>query len=226
VKVELHLPDLPEVPLALGGSAPAAPRPRVPWHLRLRESLASFVPLLLMLALALATWWLAKHTPRPPAPQAPAAVRPDPDYTMQDFALERFAADGRLALRLTGTQLRHYPDGERIEVDAVRILAVAAGGRVTEARAQRAVVAADGSEAQLWGAAEVDSTDAQGRPLQFRGEFLHAFFVAERLRSHLPVQVRRGSDELRAAALDYDHPSQRLELAGPVRAQFSPRAAP
>ena len=58
--VELHLPDLPEVPLALtlpGQPAPAgaAPRRAMPWHLRLGEALGSYLPLLLMALLALAS---------------------------------------------------------------------------------------------------------------------------------------------------------------------------
>jgi lipopolysaccharide export system protein LptC len=224
MSVELHLPDLPEVPISLGPARGAVPRSPTPWHLRLREAIAGFLPLLLMAALALATWWLVKNAPRPVAPVVADTPRSEPDTVMQRFALERFDADGRLALRIEGEQMRHYPDIDRIEIDAVRIRALAPDGRVTEAHAERALAAGDGSEAQLLGGAEVASTDAAGVELLMRGEFLHAFFVTQQVRSHLPVQVRHGSTEMRAAGLHYDHVAQRLDLSGPMRAQFPPRA--
>ena len=65
MSVELHLPDLPEVPISLGPAADAPPRAPTPWHLRLRDALSSYLPLLLMTLLALATWWLVQNSPRP-----------------------------------------------------------------------------------------------------------------------------------------------------------------
>jgi len=222
--VELHLPDLPEVPIALGpvrGSTP--PRPRAPWHLRLRDTLSSYLPLLLMLLLALATWWLVKNTPLGAGAPAVAVIRHDPDYTMTGFAIERFTSDGRLKLRIEGDTLRHYPDTDRIEADNVRIRALAPDGRVTLASAARAIGNGDGSEVQLVGGAQVTSDDGSGGPpIEMRGEFLHAFLVSERVRSHLPVQVRRGTMELRAAGLDYDHATRLLQLQGPVHAVMPP----
>jgi lipopolysaccharide export system protein LptC len=224
MSVELHLPDLPEVPLSLGPARAAPRRAPVPWGLRVREAISSFLPLLAMLLLVLASWWLVKNSPRPVAAPAQTAVRTEPDYTMSGFSLERFDAEGRLSLRLEGEQMRHYPDTDRIEIDGVRLRAIAPDGRVTLATAARAIATGDGSQAQLLGGAEVSSTDAAGLPLQMRGEFLHAFFVTEQVKSHLPVQVRRGGAVLDAAGLDYDHVQQRLELKGPMRAVFPPRA--
>ncbi|MBX3599215.1 MAG: LPS export ABC transporter periplasmic protein LptC [Rubrivivax sp.] len=227
MSVELHLPDLPEVPISVGARpapAPGAPRPvAMPWHLRLRELLAGWLPLLLMLLLALATWWLVENSPRPPGPVVERPVSPDPDYTMTRFALERFDAEGRLKLRIEGAEMRHYPADDRFEVDAAQIRAIAPDGRVTLAQARRAVGSGDGSELQLLGGAQVTSTDGRGQTLVMRGEFLHAFLVTEQIRSHLPVQVRLGASELRAAGLEYDHPTQRLELKGPMRVVLPPR---
>jgi lipopolysaccharide export system protein LptC len=222
VSVELHLPDLPEVPLSVG-AAGRAPRPHMPWHLRLRDLLSAYLPLLLMALLALATWWLVKHSPH--ASGAPEARPPssEPDYTMTEFAVERFDAQGRLELRVEGAQMRHFPDTDHIEVDRARIRAIAPDGRVTLAQAQRAVGNGDGSELQLLGGAEVQSTDAAGAPLLMRGEFLHAFLVTERVKSHLPVLVAVGASTLSAAGLDFDHGAGRLVLQGPVRAQLAPR---
>ena len=67
--------------------------------------------------------------------------------------------------------------------------------------------------------------DADGRPLQMRSEFLHAFLVTERVRSHLPVLVRHAGSELRAAGMEYDHVARRLDLKGPLRSQSTPRVA-
>ncbi len=220
--VELHLPDLPEVPITLG-PADARPRVRLPWHLRLRDALSSYLPLLLMALLALATWWLVKHSPRPPGAPEVAAVRQEPDYTMTQFSIERFDAGGRLKLRLEGDRLRHFPDSDRIEAEAVRIRAIAPDGRVTLARARKAVSNGDGSEVQLVGGAEVTSDDGSGVPLVMSSEFLHAFLVAERVKSHLPVIVTQGGREVRAGGLLYDHGQRRLDLQGPVRAVFAPR---
>lgn len=225
--VELHLPDLPEVPIQLGapGGAPRPPRPVAPWHRRLLDTVSAYLPLLLMVALALATAWLVKQTPGAAGDGGERPARLDPDYTMNGFAIERFDAAGRLALRLEGEQLRHFPGSDRIEVDAVRIRSIAPDGRVTVAQARRAIGNGDGSELQLVGGAEVVVDSGAPMPVTMRGEFLHVFLVSERVRSHLPVTVWQGASELRAGGLAYDHGARRLELGAPVRAVFAPRGA-
>jgi lipopolysaccharide export system protein LptC len=223
MSVELHLPDLPEVPIALG-PARGAPRPAMPWHLRVRNVLSAYLPLLLMALLALFTLWLVKNTPSAPGIREEGPPRREPDYTMTQFALERFEAGGRLKLRVEGARMRHFPDTDRIEIEGVQIRAIAPDGRVTLASARRALSNGDGSEVQLIGDARVDSVDATGAPVAMRSDFLHAFLVTERVRSHLPVQVKVGGNELRAAGFEYDHGAGKLELQGPMRAVIPPRA--
>ena len=224
LSVELHLPDLPEVPISLGPAPGGTAHAPTPWHLRLRDALSSYLPLLLMALLALATWWLVKNSPHPERVTPPRVLTSEPDYTMRQFAVERFDAGGRLKLRIEGALLRHFPDTDRIEIDGATIRAYAPDGRVTLATARRALGNGDGSEIQLLGGAEVTAQDASGVPLVMRGEFLHAFLVTERVKSHLPVVVRQGGSELRAAGLEYDHTTRRLNLKGPLRAVMTPRA--
>ena len=98
-------------------------------------------------------------------------------------------------------------------------------GRVTRAYAARALSNGDGSEWQLSGGAHVVAQMRSGPPLELDSEFLHVFVPTERIRSHLPVIVRQGSDELRADdGIEFDNLAQQLQLAPPVRASFSPRA--
>ncbi len=227
MSVELHLPDLPEVPLSLG--APPAhhgPRPVLPWYLRLRESLSSYLPLLLMALLALVTWWLVKNSPGPPAAAGERVMSSEPDAVMSRFTLERFDAAGLLKLRIEGDELRHYPDTDRIEIEQARIVAYAPDGSVTRAHAARVQGQADGSELLLEGGAEIVSADGGGAPLVIRSEYLQAKLLLKRIQTPRPVLVQHGGAELRANALRYDHASSKLDLDGPLKAVLKPRVPP
>ena len=200
---------------------PLPTRPRLPWHARLGQVLSAYLPVLLMAVLALGTWWLVRNTPHADAPLQLPPPRHEPDYTMQGFTLQRFSADGRLRVQVQGTQMRHYPDTDTLEIDGVTIRALSPDGSVTLASARRAVSNGDASEVQLLGGAQV-VREGRGneQSVEFAGEFLHAFLKTERVRSHLPVQLRQGSSELRVGAIDYDHLTLVARLGPPVRARF------
>ena len=202
------------------------PWQRPPWHQRLLQRVSVYLPLLLMAVLALATWWLVKHSPMPLAPPEERPASSDPDYSMTHFSLERFDATGRMKLRIEGDRLIYLKDTENIEIDTASIRAIAADGRVTLAKARQAVANGDGSEVQLLGGAEVISLDAGGAPVVMRSEFLHLFVVLERVKSNRPVHVQHGGTDVRAAGLDYDHATQKLDLQGPLRSVLSPREPP
>lgn len=220
--VELHLPDLPEVPIALGGNKP--PRRRQRWTIRLRDLLSAYLPLLLMAVLAAGSWWLVKNAPGAARTREDVPLRSDPDYTMSRFTLDRFEPTGRLKASMTGEQLRHFPDTDRIEVDRVQLRAIAPDGRVTLATANRALSNGDGSEVQLFGQARVETIDKAGLPVVMTSEFLHLFTVTEKIKTHLPVQLTRGGADFRAANLQYDHALGRADFGGPQRAVLPPRA--
>ncbi len=224
MSVELHLPDLPEVPLSLGAPA-AGPGTRAvpPWYLRLRETLTSYLPLLLMALLALATWWLVKNSPRPTASAAESVVSAEPDAVMSRFTLERFDAAGLLKLRIEGAELRHYPDTDRVEIEQARIVAYAPDGRMTRAQAAHVRGQADGSELLMDGGAEVISADGLGVPLVIRSESLRAWVLLDRVQAAKPVWVQHAGGELRANSLNYDHGRGRLDLNGPLKAVMQPR---
>jgi lipopolysaccharide export system protein LptC len=217
--------DRPELDFSppLGPARLSLPAPQAPWPWRVRQALAAYLPLLLMALLALGTWWLVKNTPLGEAEQPTAPPRHEPDYTMQRFTLQRFAPDGRLRVQIEGEQLRHFPDTDTLEIDTVRIRALAATGGVTRATAKQAISNGDGSEVQLLGGAQVTrEADASSPAVEFSGEFLHAFLDAERLRSHLPVVVRQGTSVIHAAGFEFDNLTRAAKFQGPVRATFEP----
>jgi lipopolysaccharide export system protein LptC len=58
--------------------------------------------------------------------------------------------------------------------------------------------------------------------MEFRGEFLHAFVNTERVKSHKPVTLIRGNDQVTADTLDYDNLDRVVELNGRVRGVLTP----
>src|SRR4051812_39921886 len=55
--------NTPHAAAALAPALPTQWRSRAPWHIRLFDTISAYLPLLLMAALAMGTWWLVKNTP-------------------------------------------------------------------------------------------------------------------------------------------------------------------
>lgn len=187
------------------------------------ERISVYLPIILMGLMALGTYWLARNTPSIPPAEVQREASHEPDYFMRGFSVKTFDAAGRLKSEVFGTEARHYPDTDTLEIDQPRVRSFNARGELTVATAQRALSNADGSEVQLVGNAVVTrepTTDANGntRPgLVIKGEFLHVFLDTERIRSHKPVELIRGDTRFTANSLEFDNIDQVMELRGRVQ---------
>lgn len=193
------------------------------------ERVAIYLPIILMGLLALGTYWLARNTPSLGTPEAQRAATHDPDYFMRRFSVKTFDAAGHVKSEVYGTEARHYPDTDTLEIDQPRIRSYNGRGELTVATARRALSNGDGSEVQLFGDAVVtrEATSAQGHQrgrVEFRGEFLHVFVNTERVKSHRPVQLTRGGDRFTADSMDYSNIEQVMELRGRVHGVLHPGA--
>lgn len=191
-----------------------------------------YLPILMAAALALGTYWLVRNAPSLKDSRATAPVTHDPDYFMRNFVVKRFFPNGDLRSELRGTEGRHYPDTDTLEVDNVRVRTVSPQGLVTHATAKRGLSNSDASEIQLFGDATVVRDPTRGPSgeviprLEFRGEFLHAFTDTERVTSNKPVTLMRGKDQFTADAMDYDKLSGVADLKGRVRGVIQPASPP
>lgn len=195
-----------------------------PWHVRLLDTLSSYLSLLMMALLALGSWWLVKNTPLVDVQRVETPPTHEPDYTMRTFQVQRFTPQGTLRAQIDGDTLRHFPDTDTFEVDNPKVRAWASDGGVTDASAKRALSNADASEVQLFGDARITRVPtATDEGLSFRGEFLHAFLKAERVRSNQPATFTRGAAVIRADSFTYDNIERIVEMKGHVRATFPAR---
>jgi len=226
MKGELHIPDLPEVPVVLsphiGPPAEGERRVRPRWSNRLRESITGYLPLLLMTLLALGTWLVAKNTPGLLAPSVPGAVGHEPDYTLDHFTLQRFDPTGALKVEIEGDRMQHFPDNETMEVEKIRVVAIEPDGRRMTATALHGRAKDDSSEVWLDGQAQVVSEMKDELPIQMNGEHLRAEPKLKLVESDSPVIVQQGSSEFHAEGLLYDHGTRILTLRGQAHALLQP----
>jgi len=207
-----------EVDLSFAGPEAVA---AAPWPMRLLDLLSAYLPLLLMAALALGTWWLVRNAPLIDEPRVAVAPRHEADYVMTRFVVQRFASDGSLRTQIEGDRLLHFPDDDTIEVEQARIRAIAGDGTVTLAMADKALANGDGSEVQLLGNARVTRPgDGKQDAIEFQSEFLQGFRNIERLRSHLPVVVTQGQSVIHAQGMEYDNLARVVDLKGHNSATF------
>ena len=195
------------------------------------DRVSIYLPLLLMGALALGTYWLVRNTPVFGNVETTRPVEHKPDYYMRNFNIKSYDDAGLLKSEIFGTELRHYPDDDTLEINQGRIRSIDAVGRVTTSTAKLVLTNGDGSEVQLIGDALIvreAGKDAAGQalpPMEFRGEFLHAFVNEERVKSHKPVVMTRGNDRFTGNEFAYNNLDGVVDLKGRVRALLQPKAA-
>ena len=212
-------------------TASIARRPLLSRLPRAWDRVSIYLPLLLMGALALGTYWLVRNTPVFGNVEAARPAEHKPDYYMRNFNIKSYDDAGLLKSEIFGTEVRHYPDDDTLEIDQGRIRSIDAAGRVTTSTAKLVLTNGDGSEVQLIGDALIvreAGNDAAGLalpPIEFRGEFLHAFVNEERVKSHKPVVMTRGNDRFTGNEFAYNNLDGVAELKGRVRALLQPKAA-
>ncbi len=193
------------------------------------DQLTVYLPVLLMGLLALASYWLLRATPSAPEPAVARPVTSEPDYFMRRFSVKVFDVNGVLINEVFGSEARHRPDSDMLEVDQARIRSVAEDGVVTTATAQRVISNGARTEFLLEGDAVV-VREGRSLPgggsaprLEFRGEQLRVFTNPQRLVSEQPVTVLRGKDRLQSDTLDYVDANRVALMRGRVKVQLAPR---
>ena len=188
-----------------------------------RDRLTLYLPLLVMLVLALGSWWLVRSMPDLWSTPQNKAVRKDPDYNLRHFVVKVFDAQGRLVREVAGEEGRHYPDTDELHIDQITFKAQTDTGQHLNAVGHKGIATGDGERVTLLGDARaVREATADLPRIELRGEKITALIKQEKLLSSDPVQIMRGSDVFTANNMDFDITSGQYQLTGRVRGTLAP----
>lgn len=181
-----------------------------------------YLPVLLMLALALGSFWLLRQTPDWSPPKEVAAPREVPEVIVSGAQIRVYDEVGALQSSLDAERLLRYQASGIAELEGLEMQSNLLSGAQVQARAVRARANADMTEVQLIGAADMWHRSADAAPAHLQGDFMHFFIDQERVESHLPISFNRGRDSIVAGNVRFDQLRGTLDAAGGVKVVLDP----
>ena len=183
---------------------------------------ARLFPLMLMLALALLTFWLERAV-REEAAQ-PSQRRHDPDYIIENFRIVNYDREGSIESSLTARKMIHYPDDDSTELSLPHLVETRSGRPRTDVSALRGSLSQDGEEVFLYDNVLLQraATDARSA-VRIETSALHYVRSRSLVRSDRDVRVIEERQTLSGRGMEYDLDAEHLALRERVRGVFEPR---
>lgn len=178
----------------------------------MKERAAAMLPLMLLIILAAATYWLNRvvqgDNPRGP-------MRHDPDFIVDQFVVRRFDTTGRLQNTIVADQMKHFPDNDSTLVTKPHLTYHQVPP--TEVFALNGRIGADGKEVDLSGKVRIVRHGADGAAATvINTETLKVFPDEERGFSNSPVVITQGNSIMNGSGLEFDNRSSISVLRGRV----------
>ncbi len=192
--------------------------------------LQSALPLLMLGAMALVTYWLVQNSPILQDPAAEPSKSTKPDAYFHRFKLVSLNDNGQWQILITGQLAWHREDLEAYEFERPQMIRQdVQTGLITRVSAERARTNEDGTLVQLFGQARISREAHESRQgkkqeaLEIRSEYLMLDDRRQVLETHLPVTLTKGADVMSADRLRVLQLDEKLELEGRVRGTLAPR---
>lgn len=197
---------------------------------RLIERAQGLLPIVLLGALALVTYWLVQNSPILGDAGSERPVSAKPDAYFHHFRIVGFDQQGQWLMQISGDRAQHRVHQDTYEIEQPRMLkrshADAAPMRLS---AERALASEEGRRMELFGQALIEQeadADARGQKKavqELRSEYLLIDDRKQTVETQQPVTLVRGSDVFKADRMVASQQENRLQMDGRVRGTLMPR---
>ena len=199
------------------------------WRRR-QDRLAALFPVIAISVFALLTFWLdARVTESARAQQK--SLQPAPDHFLQNFKIERTAADGRVESTMIGQRATHFPDNQTTIVDQPRYESQPTGKPKMDVISARAVLK---SASEKGGVEQVDFTGkvvarqgpSEGREaVTYESENLTVFPKTQRAETESMTRTTSGDRVMTTQGLRLDAEKKQGQTARGIEIELRPKTA-
>ncbi|MDH3318481.1 MAG: LPS export ABC transporter periplasmic protein LptC [Betaproteobacteria bacterium] len=185
----------------------------------MKLSATRLFPLLLMLALALLSFWLERAARKEPV--AAAQPRHDPDYSVEQFIVTDFSPAGALISTLSAAKMVHYPDDDSTVLLAPRLVQSKPEQPRLLLNADRGALSRDAEELFLNdNVVLLREPGADSGESRMQTSFLHVVRARSLVRTDREVTITERGRSLVGLGMEYDNESRQLSLHAQVHGSF------
>jgi len=185
-----------------------------------RDRVSSLFPLLLMLALAAASFWLERAV-QAPAGDASGKTRHDPDFIAEDFGITKMSTGGTPEYSLSAARMLHYPDDESTDIVAPRLVQRHDDAPPVLIRADRGLISRNGDEASFYDNVLVVREAGPGRrEMRVQTEYLQIFPNDDIARTDKPVMITEDGSRISGVGMQVNNKTRQFALLSQVRGTF------
>ena len=181
---------------------------------------SSLFPLLLMLALAVMSFWLERAVQAPERDKS-GRSRHDPDFIADNFGITRMNAAGKPEYIISAKRMQHFPDDESTSIDQPRLIQNREKGPPITVSAERGLISSNGNEAQFFGNVVVIRQPGKGeKELRVNTEYLHVIPDRNIARSNKAVTITEGGTRLSGVGMEVNNKTRQFLLNSQVKGTF------
>jgi lipopolysaccharide export system protein LptC len=179
--------------------------------------------LLLAAVMALGSFWLLEIVRKSGSDAAPATVRTDPDYYVENFNFVRLSATGEAEYNISGKRMVHNPTDDTHVVDTPVVNSLSKSRPPMTVRADRALIEPDAVKVHLYDNVRLD------RPKTPKADYFHMesnYLLVlpdeDVLRTDKPVRMTLGNAQLSGTGMVANIATGELNLASQVHMMLPP----
>lgn len=188
--------------------------------------LYEWTPLLPLLALLLATYWLYQQV-QPLPSKADSSKRHDPDIVISDFSALTLDELGAPRFRLSAQQLMHYPDDDSTHLQSPRLSSLYPDRPPVYTSAMRGEISSGGDEIFLReGVKIVRASDGTQNERTFTTEYLHIIPDRDLAETDQAVTIMDAHNTIHAVGMRFDNKARVVQLLSQVRSQHENTKSP
>jgi lipopolysaccharide export system protein LptC len=191
----------------------------------IRDRLIAWSPAILLLLLAVLTWWLDAKV-RSPLNLGGQATRGAPDFYVEGFNAVRMNPDGTRRYELSGKRLVHYTNERSAILSSPTLLYHDYARAPVTVSADIAEIENGGENVYFRGDVRIDRPPFDLNPrLGVATSYLHVIPDQEIAKTDQPVTLADGNSTVRSVGLEFDNRNNRISLLSRVQAHYeNPRA--
>jgi lipopolysaccharide export system protein LptC len=188
---------------------------------RITEKARAWLPLLPLLLLLLATYWLNQQVQ--PLPQNQSQQRHDVDFYVDNFSAVTLNAQGRPRFSLVAEKLWHYPDDDTTHLQMPKLSSMYADRPPTLTSAQTGMISSKGDDVYLYDEVRIIRPASEGISEQhFATDYLHVVPDRDWAETNQSVVMTNQYNTLRAVGMELDNQTRTVKLLSRVRATHEP----